>query len=80
MRVTGTFEDGAAYEVEITGRSDRPVIGSRRIAALVEQRTGTPMVMAMLGPIRGLDPADEEAVLALLRQETYVVEAEPRRT
>ncbi|MFJ4342712.1 hypothetical protein [Streptomyces sp. NPDC088915] len=74
MVVMGTLNDGAAYQVEITGRTDRPVIGSRRVTALVEQHAGTPILLTPLGPRRDLDPGDAEAVLALLRQETYVVE------
>lgn len=79
MVVTGTLEDGAAYEVEVTGRANRPVIGSRRIAALVEQHVGKPILLSPLGPRRDLDPTDTDAVLALLRQETYAVEVQPGR-
>lgn len=79
MVVTGTLEDGAAYEVEVTGRADRPVTGSRRITALVEQCVGQPVLLSPLGPLRDLDPADAAAVLALLRQETYVVAVRPDR-
>ncbi|MEU3499255.1 hypothetical protein ABZ726_00255 [Streptomyces hundungensis] len=75
MLVTGTLEDGAAYQVEVTGRADRPVTGSRRVRALVEQYRGQPVLLRPLGPRRPLDPADSAAVLALLRQHTRVVEA-----
>ncbi|MER5482660.1 hypothetical protein ABT024_05500 [Streptomyces sp. NPDC002812] len=77
MIVTGTLEDGAAYEVELTGREDRPVVGSRRVRALVEQHTGLPVLLTPLGPQRTLAAADTAAVLALLRQLTAVVEVRP---
>ncbi|MFD4933405.1 hypothetical protein [Streptomyces virginiae] len=77
MLVTGTLEDGAAYEVEITGREDRPVVGSRRVRALVEQHTGRPVLLGPVGPRRPLAAADTAAVLALLRQHTAVVEVRP---
>ncbi|MGA5411578.1 hypothetical protein ACPCSC_30525 [Streptomyces lavendulocolor] len=74
MRVIGTLDDGAAYHVEITGRGDRPVTGSRRVRALVEQCTGQPVLLGPLGPRRTLEPTDSTAVLALLRDRTTVVE------
>lgn len=74
MKVTGTLEDGSAYDVEVTGQQDRPVTGSRRIRALVEQHSGTPVLLGPLGPRRTLEPADTDAVLALLRKHTRVVE------
>ncbi|MGW0757159.1 hypothetical protein ACWD1Y_11825 [Streptomyces sp. NPDC002814] len=74
MRVIGTLEDGAAYHVEVTGRADRPVAGSRRVRALVEQYTGTPVLLGPLGPQRTLEPTDTAAVLAVLRAHTRVVE------
>ncbi|MFD0352892.1 hypothetical protein ACFVHW_03970 [Streptomyces sp. NPDC127110] len=77
MLVTGTLKDGAAYQVEVTGRDDRPVTGSRRIRALVEQHTGRPVLLGPLGPLRTLTPEDTTAVLALLRQHTAVVEVRP---
>ena len=48
--------------------------GSRRVRALVEQHTGQPVLLGPLGPRRNLDPADPDAVLALLRDETSVAE------
>lgn len=74
MRIIGTLDDGAAYDVEVTGRGDQPVIGSRRVRALVEQYTGTPVLLGPLGPRRTLEPTDTDAVLALLRDQTNVVE------
>ncbi|MEU0857397.1 hypothetical protein ABZ352_18435 [Streptomyces griseofuscus] len=77
MEIIGTLDDGAAYDVEITGRQPRPVTGSRRVQALVEQYTGKPVMLGPLGPRRDLDPADAAAVLALLRQHTTVIEVRP---
>jgi hypothetical protein len=74
MRIIGTLDDGAAYNVEVTGRGDRPVVGSRRVRALVEQHTGQPVLLGPLGPQRMLEPTDTDAVLALLRDRTRVVE------
>ncbi|MFF4276137.1 hypothetical protein [Streptomyces sp. NPDC001536] len=74
MLATGVLEDGCPYQVEITGRADRPVIGSARIRALVEQYTGKPVLLSPVGPRRELDPGDPQAVLALLRQRTHLVE------
>lgn len=73
MRVTGTLDDGAAYDVEVTGRQDQPVTGSRRVQALVEQHTGKPVLLGPLGPRRVLDATDTTAVLAVLRAQTRVV-------
>lgn len=77
MLATGVLEDGCPYQVEITGRADRPVIGSARIRALVEQHTGKPVLLGPLGPRRDLDPGDPAAVLALLRQRTRLTEQRP---
>lgn len=74
MRVIGTLGDGAAYDVEVTGREDRPVTGSRRVRALVEQHIGQPVLLGPLGPRQELQPTDTAAVLALLRDRTRVVE------
>jgi len=77
MLVTGTFEDGAAYQVDVTGQEERPIVGSRRVRALVEQYTGQPVMLGPLGPQRALGVTDTAAVLALLRQHTTVVEVRP---
>ncbi|WP_030372325.1 hypothetical protein [Streptomyces rimosus] len=74
MRIMGTLDDGAAYDVEVTGQQDRPVTGSRRVRALVEQYTGKPVLLGPLGPRRTLEPTDTAAVLALLRAHTRVLE------
>jgi hypothetical protein len=77
MRVIGTLDDGAAYSVELSGQADRPLTGSRRVWALVEQYAGQPVLLGPLGPRRLLEPANTAAVLALLRQHTTVVEVRP---
>lgn len=77
MRVIGTLEDGAAYDVKVTGREDRPVTGSRRVRTLVDQCTGQPVLLGPLGPRRTLEGTDTAAVLALLRDKTRVVEVRP---
>ncbi|MEU5425564.1 hypothetical protein AB0H73_08135 [Streptomyces olivoreticuli] len=75
--VTGTFDDGAAYHVRVTGRSDRPVIGSRRAAALVEMHRDRPVLLSPTGPLRTVTPDDEETVLAVLQAYTRVAETGP---
>ncbi|WP_433860161.1 hypothetical protein [Streptomyces kronopolitis] len=74
MLVTGTLDDGAGYQVEVTGREEQPIVGSRRVRALVEQCVGQPILLGPLGPQRDLEATDTAAVLALLRQHTTVVE------
>ncbi|MFD7763575.1 hypothetical protein [Streptomyces microflavus] len=74
MLVTGTLEDGAAYQVEITERAEQPVVGSRRVRELVEQYTGRPVLLGPLGPLQDLVATEPTGVLALLRQHTTVVE------
>ncbi|MFJ2745326.1 hypothetical protein ACIO3O_37345 [Streptomyces sp. NPDC087440] len=77
LTVTGTFDDGAAYVVRITGRADRPVIGSHRVAALVAHYVGRPVRISPTGPQRTLEPSDKDAVLAVLREHTHVVQEGP---
>ncbi|MGW3626272.1 hypothetical protein [Streptomyces sp. NPDC000880] len=80
--VTGTFDDGSAYQVRVTGQPDRPVIGSRRAAALVELHNGRLLSLSPTGPVREVSPADEESILAVLQEYTRVVETgvgAPRR-
>jgi hypothetical protein len=77
MLATGVLEDGCPYDIEITGQAERPVIGSARIRALVEQHIGKPVLLGPLGPRRNLDPGDTQAVLALLRQRTRLIDQRP---
>ncbi|MFJ4988752.1 hypothetical protein ACIP9H_33750 [Streptomyces sp. NPDC088732] len=72
--VTGTFDDGAAYTVQVTGQADRPVAGSRRAAALVDLHQGRPVSLSPTGPLRAVAPEDEATVLAVLREHTNVVD------
>ncbi|WP_409473488.1 hypothetical protein [Streptomyces sp. HC307] len=75
--VTGAFEDGATYSVQVTGRADRPVIGSHRATALVELHQGSPVSLSPTGPVRTVAGDDEATVLAVLREFTRVVEEGP---
>ncbi|MFG2408761.1 hypothetical protein ACGFR8_31345 [Streptomyces brevispora] len=72
--VTGRFDDGATYTVQITGRADRPVIGSHRAAALVELHQSRPISLSPTGPVRAVSGDDEATVLAVLREYTSVLE------
>ncbi|MFN1193366.1 hypothetical protein ACK03K_34445 [[Kitasatospora] papulosa] len=80
--VTGAFDDGATYSVQVTGRTDRPVIGSHRAAALVDLHQGRPVPLSPTGPVRPVTGDDEATVLAVLREFTHVVDegqGAPRR-
>ncbi|GGW95121.1 hypothetical protein [Streptomyces noursei] len=72
--VTGRFDDGSAYQVQVTGDADRPVVGSARAAALIELHTGESVPLNPLGPLRTVAGDDAETVLALLRRYTDVLE------
>ncbi|GHH22045.1 hypothetical protein [Streptomyces lanatus] len=80
--VTGSFDDGATYTVQITMRADRPVIGSYRAAALVELHHGETIALSPTGPLVAVAGDDDASVLAVLREYTNVVEESgpvPRR-
>ncbi|MFM9629848.1 MULTISPECIES: hypothetical protein [Streptomyces] len=72
--VTGAFADGATYTVQITGRADRPVIGSYRAVALVELHQGETIALSPTGPMKAVAGDDDASVLAVLRAYTNVVE------
>ncbi|MEV8344560.1 hypothetical protein [Streptomyces niveus] len=72
--VTGSFDDGATYTVQITGRADRPVIGSYRAAALVELHLGETVALSPTGPMKAVAGDDDTSVLAVLRTYTNVIE------
>ncbi|MFE2181358.1 hypothetical protein [Streptomyces sp. NPDC059455] len=72
--VTGSFEDRATYTVRITGRVDRPVIGSHRAAALVELHIGETIALGPTGPMRAVAGDDGASILAVLREYTDVIE------
>ncbi|MFD7829417.1 hypothetical protein [Kitasatospora sp. NPDC059803] len=70
LRVTGALPGGQVYEVEITGQADRPVIGSRLVAAMLKaaQHGG---VLVRPSPTEAplvVDGADPRSVLALLEE------------
>ncbi|RZU28318.1 hypothetical protein EV284_6484 [Streptomyces sp. BK022] len=75
--VTGAFDDGATYTVQVTGDAARPVAGSRRAAALVELHQGEQIALSPTGPRRPVDGADTATVLAVLREYTDVIEEGP---
>ncbi|MGX1268080.1 hypothetical protein [Streptomyces phaeoluteigriseus] len=82
VTVTGAYDDGATYTVQITGRADRPVIGSYRAAALVEIHQGEPIALSPTGPRATVAGDDDASVLAVLRQYTNILEESgpvPRR-
>jgi hypothetical protein len=72
--VTGSFDDGATYTVQITKRADRPVIGSYRAAALVELYLGETIALSPAGPTTAVAGDDGASVLAVLREYTNIVE------
>ncbi|MER6109367.1 hypothetical protein [Streptomyces hirsutus] len=75
--VTGAFADGATYTVQVTGRADRPVIGSHRAAALVGLHQGAPVSLSPTGPVRTVAGGDEATVLAVLQEYTDVLDEGP---
>ncbi|WP_328736550.1 hypothetical protein [Streptomyces bobili] len=72
--VTGSFDDGATYTVQITGLADRPVIGSYRATALVELHQSETIALSPTGPITAVAGDDAASVLAVLREFTKVIE------
>ncbi|MDI3407669.1 hypothetical protein [Streptomyces cavernicola] len=73
--VTGRFDDGSAYQVQITGDAVRPVVGSTRAAALFELHLGESIPLSPTGPLRTVAGNDEEAVLAVLHRYSNVLES-----
>lgn len=71
FRVTGLLDD-TLYEVEVTGNAKQPVVGSKRVAVLVEQFAGETVLVTPAGPAYKVDPGKPETVLALLSAETKV--------
>ncbi|WP_406110397.1 hypothetical protein OG698_46425 [Streptomyces sp. NBC_01003] len=72
--VTGAFDDGATYAVPITGRTDRPAIGSYRAATLVELHQGEGISLSPTSPVHKVAGDDEVSVLAVLHEYTDVLE------
>ncbi|WP_399935013.1 hypothetical protein [Streptomyces kanamyceticus] len=71
--VTGRFDGGSTYEVQITGDAHRPVIGAIRAAALVKLHAGQPISLTPTDPLRVAFGDDVGAVLAVLRHCTSVL-------
>ena len=77
-RVVGVL-DNAIYEVVVTGRKAKPVVGSKQVAALVEQNIGRTILATPAGPAHVVDPANIASIVALLSTATQVrrLEAAP---
>lgn len=71
FRVAGKI-DGALYEVEVTGTTSRPTIGSKRVEGLVRQNLGETVLVTPQGPAYVVDGGDGASVLALLSTHTDV--------
>ncbi|MEU1146120.1 hypothetical protein ACFYO9_32460 [Streptomyces sp. NPDC005863] len=61
--------------MQVTGDTDRPVIGSVRVAALVELHTGESISLTPTGPLCVVAGNDEATVLAVLRRYTSILES-----
>lgn len=64
--------DATLYEVQVTGDASRPVVGSKRVARLVEQWEGETVLVTPAGPAYDVDPGDPASVLALLSAKTDI--------
>ncbi|WP_435059852.1 hypothetical protein [Streptomyces sp. bgisy060] len=73
MMITGRFEDGSVYQVQVTGDETRPVIGSARAAALVQLHLGESIPLSPTGPLRTVSGRDIQAVRAVLDRYTRVL-------
>lgn len=71
FRVAGVL-DGALYEVEVTGDAAKPVVGSKRVRALVTQFTGETVLATPVGPSYIVRADDASSVLALLVSQTKI--------
>lgn len=71
FRVAGVL-DGALYEVEVTGRASRPVVGSKRVRGLFEQYEGERVLATPVGPAYVVTGSDPASVLALLSAHTKI--------
>lgn len=69
--VTGVL-DGTLYEVQVTGDPESPVVGSKRVARLVEQYDGETVLATPVGPAYVVSPGDATSVLCLLTAQTQV--------
>lgn len=69
--VAGVLDD-TMYEVEVTGSKSAPIVGSKRVAALVGQFDGQSVKASPAGPTYTVDGGDPKSVLALLSTQTKV--------
>lgn len=69
--VAGSLDD-TLYEVEVTGDSARPVVGSKRVAGLVRQHEGDTVLATPVGPAYVVKGSDPKSILALLVTHTTV--------
>lgn len=69
--VSGNLDD-TLYEVAVTGDTDRPVVGSKRVAALVDQNIGETVLATPNGPAYTVSGSDQRSILALLSSKTKV--------
>lgn len=71
FRVAGVL-DNTLYEVEVTGRADDPVVGSKRVRGLLRQFEGEDVAVTPQGPTYTVDPRSPASILALLSVHTKV--------
>lgn len=71
FRVAGVL-DNTLYEVEVTGDSSTPVVGSKRVTGLIRQLDGETVLVTPQGPAYTVDPGDPASVLAALHAHTEV--------
>jgi hypothetical protein len=69
--------DNTLYEVAVTGESDRPTVGSKRVAALVDQNLGETVLATPNGPAYTVEAGDPKSILALLSSKTNVTKVSP---
>ncbi|MFE3139644.1 hypothetical protein [Streptomyces scopuliridis] len=76
--VTGHFDDGSVYQVQVIGEADRPVIGSARMAALVDLHVVESIPLTPTGPLRTVAGDDVATVLAVVHRYTRVLRTAER--
>lgn len=69
--------DGALYDVEVTGDAGNPIVGNRRVRALVEQSVGQRVEVTPHGPVHVVAASDPASVLALLSARTQIRKVGP---
>lgn len=73
FRVKGKL-DSTPYEVEVTGDPKAPIVGSKKVRALLEQWKGRTVKFSPTGPFFTVQPDDPKSLLALLLTCTTVRE------